>query len=76
MTKNVPSLLISLCLLCACASQPVAVSVCPKPAPPSPEMLQPAPPPAAFSKCLREILASPAPISEECSTLLRRAQTK
>ena len=81
MTKNMRIILLTgilITLLCGCASQPVAVASCPKPAPLTKEMKVQAPPPSAFSKCLTEIIAvgqgQQAQISVACSTLLVRPQ--
>ena len=44
--------------LCGCAStRTLAVAACQKPAPLTPELREPAPPPGAFRGCLTEILA-------------------
>ena len=72
--------LLSLSLLCGCAStQTLAVPVCPKPAPLTPEMRVPAPPPGAFQACMREVIAygeGAGPISPACSTLLQPVPTR
>jgi len=73
MTIN-PIVIIILLSLYGCASQPLAVSSCPKAAPLTPEMRVPAPAPQMFQKCLREIVAvgeGRGPISPGCSNFLQ-----
>lgn len=73
-------LLLPLCLLSACAStHTLAVSACPKPAPLTPEMRIPAPPPGEFRKCLGQIVQyarGQGPISPGCSSFLRGGRIK
>ena len=63
-------------VLCACLSSGCASTcrVAPPPVKVPADLLQPAPPPQAFSTCLREIILFGEyriPISPECSALLR-----
>ena len=77
--KPLPLLTI-LCLLSGCAStQTLAVPVCPKAAPLTPEMRIPAPAPGLFERCMGEVVAygeGQGQISPDCSALLRDGQTK
>lgn len=82
--KSISSWLLSgsliLCMA-GCASQPptLGAPICPKPAPPTETMLEPAPAPEMFSRCLREILKladTGTPMSDTCSTFLREERTK
>ena len=78
MNKFLP--LAILCLLSGCAStHTLAVPACPKPAPLTPEMRTPAPPPGEFRKCLDQIIRyarGQGPISQGCSNFLQPAPTK
>ena len=72
--------LLALLALSGCAStHALAVPACPKPAPLTPEMRAPAPPPGEFQRCLAQIIQyarGGAQISQGCSSFLQPAPTK